>query len=318
MTPRTRAGLVKFRPIRQGSRVALVATSSPFDRAAFDAGVAELVTLGLDPVFDAAIFERHPIVAGPASTRARALAQAVAREDVDAVVAVRGGYGSAELLPLLSAELFLRARTAVVGYSDVTSLHAYLNGHVGLASVHGAMIDGRLSKGTAGFDRSSFLASLGAEPLGEVATSAMEVLRSGDASGPIFGGTLMQIAASLGTPYAFRPEGAYVLFIEDVNERPYRLRRLLTQCVQSGCFDRAVAVVVGELNGCDEPGGTITAHEVLREFFIDFPGPVVTGFPSGHTSGPMVSMPFGVDVRVSASGASAGRAVVEFKEAAAG
>lgn len=315
MTPRTRSGLVKFRPVRRGSRVALVAPSSPFDRAAFDDGLAELIKLGLEPVFDELIFERHPIVAGPATVRARSLAQAVGRADVDAVIAVRGGYGSAEVLPLLSAEVFHQARTAVVGYSDVTSLHAYLNGHVGLASVHGAMVDGRLSKGPAGFDAASFLGSLSPAPLGEIATDAMDVIRPGDATGPIFGGTLTQIAASLGTPYAFRPEGAYVLFIEEIKERPYRVRRLLTQCVQSGCLDRVVAVVIGELNGCDEPGGAFSAEQTLREFFADFPGPVVRGLPSGHTSGPMLSIPFGVDVRVVASGE---RAVVDFREAAAG
>ena len=271
--------------------------------------------MGFEPIFDDAIFERQPIVAGPATARARSLAQAIARSDVDAVIAVRGGYGSAEILPLLSAEVFLEARTAVVGYSDVTSLHAYLNARVGVTSVHGAMVDGRLSKGPAGFDRASFLGSLSVVPLGEVTTDAMGVVRQGDAAGPLFGGTLTQIAASLGTPYAFRPEGAYVLFIEEVNERPYRLRRLFTQCVQSGCLDRAVAVVVGELNGCDEPGGTISADQTVRECFADFPGPVVSGLPSGHTSGPMLSIPLGVDVRVVGSGQ---RAVVEFREAAAG
>lgn len=315
MTPRTKSGLLKFRPVRPGARVALVAPSSPFDRTAFDAGVAELARLGFEAVYDDAVFDRHPIVAGSAAVRARSLAHALERADIDAVIAIRGGYGSAEVLPLLSAELLLAARTAIVGYSDVTSLHAWLNSHVGLTSVHGAMVDGRLSKGPDGFDVASFLGSLGAAPLGEVAGGALEGLREGDASGPIFGGTLTQLAASLGTPYAFRPSGAYVLFIEDVNERPYRLRRLLTQCVQSGALDRAVAVIVGELNGCDEPNGAIGARDVLRECFTDFPGPVVAGFPSGHTIGPMVSIPFGVDVRVSAG---LGAPVVEFREAAAG
>ena len=141
MSPRTRAGLVKFRPVRPGSRVALVAPASPFDRSEFDAGVAELRRLGLEPVFDDRVFERHPIVAGPAEVRARALADAIGRDDVDAVIAVRGGYGSAELLPWLDSERLGQSRTAVVGYSDITSLHAYLNCHVRLASVHGAMVD---------------------------------------------------------------------------------------------------------------------------------------------------------------------------------
>lgn len=317
MSVRTRAGLLKFRPVTAGSRVALVAPASPFDRAEFDAGVAEVTRLGLEPVYDDSVFDRHPIVAGSAEQRARAFMAAATGEGIDAVLSVRGGYGSAELLPYLDRTRLARARTAVIGYSDLTSLHAFLNGHVPLASVHGAMIDGRLSKGSAAYDRTSFLASLGTSPLGDVAAAAeLEVLKSGEAAGPLFGGTLTQLAASLGTPFAFAPPGPYVLFFEDVGERPYRIRRLLTQLAQSGRLADAVAVVVGSLNRCDEPNGTITGQAVVSEFFSSFSGPVVYGFPSGHTDVPFVSMPLGVEVRVVAP--AAGRAMVVFEEAAAG
>ena len=182
-----------------------MAPASPFDRAEFDAGLAELSRLGFHPVFDEGVFERHPIVAGPAERRAKAFMAAATRGDVDAVIAVRGGYGSAEILPWLDAAALRRARTAVVGYSDITSLHAYLNGHVELASVHGAMVDGRLAKGESAYDPRTFLASLSAEPIGELAPEGVEIVRPGEASGPMFGGTLTQLAASLGTPYEFIP-----------------------------------------------------------------------------------------------------------------
>ena len=113
VTPRTRAGLVKFRPVEAGARVALVAPGSPFDPAAFETGVAELKHIGLDPVFDARVFASHPIVAGPADVRAAILAEAIARTDVAAVVAIRGGYGSAETLPYLDAAAFRRSRKAM-------------------------------------------------------------------------------------------------------------------------------------------------------------------------------------------------------------
>src|SRR5262245_59880217 len=145
--PRTKAGLLKFRPVRTGSRVALVAPASPFSRTEFDAGLVELKRLGLEPVYDEAIFDRHPIVAGLAETRARTFDRACTDLDIDAVIAVRGGYGSTEILPALIPAAIRRSRTAVVGYSDITSVHAFLNAHVGLASVHGAMVDGRIAKG---------------------------------------------------------------------------------------------------------------------------------------------------------------------------
>jgi muramoyltetrapeptide carboxypeptidase len=315
VTPRTRAGLIKFRPVRAGSRVALVAPASPFGRAAFDAGLAELRRLGLDPVYDDSVFAEGAIVAGPADVRAAALERATAMADVDAVIAVRGGYGSAEILPRLAAAALRRHRTAVVGYSDITSLHAFLNGHVQLASVHGAMIEGRLAKGPAAYDPASFLASLGTAPMGEVSPDGLTVLRPGEARGPLFGGTLMQLAASLGTPYEFVVPGGSVLFLEDVGERPYRVRRLLTQLSQAGRFTGASAVVCGEFPRCDEPAGTPAIVDVLREFFAGFPGPVLFGFPSGHTTRPLVSLPFGVEVQVIATGRD--RPAVVFREAAA-
>jgi muramoyltetrapeptide carboxypeptidase len=297
-----------------GSRIALVAPASPFDRAEFDRGVAQLAALGFDVVFDEDVFAGGPIVAGAAAARASALMRACTRSDVDAVVAVRGGYGSAETLPHLDAAALRRSRTAFVGYSDLTAVHAFLNGHVRLTSVHGAMIVGRLAAGAEAYDVASWLGSLRATPLGELAPDGLNAIRPGEAIGPMFGGTLTQIAASLGTPYEFLAPPGHVLFLEDVGERPYRVRRSLTQLRQSGRLSGAAAVVFGQLPGCDEPGGTVTSRDVVAEFFADFPGPVLFGFPSGHTTTPCVSLPLGVDTRVVARGRP--RLVVE--EAAAG
>lgn len=311
---KTRAGLRRGRPVGPGSRVALVAPASPFDPAALERGVAELRRLGLDPVYDDAIFDRLPIVAGTADSRAAALQRAWARDDVDAIVAVRGGYGSVETLPLLKASDLPERPALFVGYSDVTSLHTWLNLYAGVTSVHGAMIDRRLAVGPEAYDEASFLRSLGADPMGVLAPAGLDVLRPGEAAGVLLGGTLTQLAASLGTPWAFQPPPGAVLFLEDVSERPYRLRRLLTQLRLAGVFDQAAAVVVGPLTGCDEPGGAVTARATIEAFFADFRGPVLTGFPSGHTTAPFVSLPFGVEVRVVA----AGEARLVFEEAAAG
>lgn len=303
MTPRTRAGLVKIRPARPGGRIALVAPASPFERAEFDAGVAELTRLGFEAVFDGAVFERQGFLAGPARRRAEELMAAWTRPDVDAILAVRGGYGSVEALPYLDADRIARRRTAFVGYSDVTSLHAFLNTRVGLVTVHGPMLEGRLAVGPSAYDPASFRGSLDVEPLGDLPMEGVEVVRAGEARGPLFGGTLTQLLASFGTPYQFDPPAGHVLFLDEVGERPYRLHRMLTQYRLSGRFARAVAVIVGQLPRCDEPGGTPTGISVVRELLADFPGPVLTGFPSGHATSPLVSLPFGVEALVSAAGA---------------
>ena len=300
MTPTTASGLIKFRPLRPGGRVALVAPASAFDRVEFDAGVAELKRLGFEPVWDETVFERRAMTAGEPHVRVRALERAMTALGADAVVAVRGGYGSVELLPLMNADLIRKSRTAFVGYSDVTSLHSYFGAVAGVASVHGTMVEGRLAKGPAAYDPATFLKSLGTEPIGRLAVDGLATLSRGTltGSGPLAGGTITQLLASMGTPFEFNPPDGHVLFLEEINERPYRLHRMLMQLRLSGRLRRAAAIVFGEMPGCDEPGGKVTARDVARDFINDFRGPVVFGVPSGHTTKPTLSLPLGVTTTV--------------------
>jgi muramoyltetrapeptide carboxypeptidase len=313
--PRTRSGLIKFRPLRPGSRIALVAPASSFAREEFDAGLAEIKRLGFVPVFDDSVFDRDMFTAGRPRVRAESLLRAFDAMDADAVIAVRGGYGSVDLLPLLDLERLRRARTAVIGYSDITSLHTFLNGTVGLASVHGPMVNGRLAKGPSAYDPVTFLRSLSTEPLGDLAPEGLEVIQPGTATGALVGGTLTQLLASFETPYAFRPTAPHVLFLDEVGERPYRLHRMLTQLRLSGHMALAAALVFGQMPRCDEPGGGVTARDVVRDSVMGFRGPVLFGFPSGHTTTPLLSLPLGVSTTVMAEPAGPPRLVIE--EAAA-
>lgn len=292
----------KPRALSSGDRVAVVAPASAFKREEFDRGIEELRTLGFEPVYDDSVFERRRYVAGPAPTRAAAIHAAWQDRSIAGVIGVRGGYGSAQLLPLLDRNLARDAGKPLVGYSDVTSLLTFLTVTCGLVAFHGPMLAGRLGRGEAGYDRLSFLNALTrAEPAGELTAHGLETIRAGEASGPLYGGTMTQLLASLGTPYAFAPPSGCVLFLEDVGERPYKLDRMVTQFGQAGVLARASAVVIGELPHCDEPGGDPTARAVMADLFADFPGPVVIGFPSGHTRGPAMTLPLGVSTRVVAA-----------------
>jgi muramoyltetrapeptide carboxypeptidase len=88
------------------------------------------------------------------------------------------------------------------------------------------------------------------------------------------------------------------MFIDEVGERPYRIDRMWVQLAFSGVLSRAAAIVFGELPGCDEPGGEPAVRAVVADLVRDFPGPVLAGFPSGHTAGPALTLPLGVQVRV--------------------
>ena len=289
--------------LRPGDRVAIVAPASPFARPEFDAGIAELRTLGFDPVYSDAVFARTGYLAGDAELRAKDLIAAWADPTVKALIAARGGYGSVQLLPRLDADRFRLTPKVFVGYSDNTSLLVWLNQACGLVAFHGPMIEGRFARGEAAYDRASFLRAVGeAVPLGSVGDQ-LEVLRPGAATGTLVGGTLTQLAGSLGTPFAFDPPDRCVLFLDDVAERPYRLDRLLTQLRFSGLLSRAAAIVFNGLPRCDEPGASATARDTVRTVLSDFSGPVLYGLESGHTDGrPTLTLPFGVTASVRTSG----------------
>jgi muramoyltetrapeptide carboxypeptidase len=219
-------------------------------------------------------------------------------DSIAALIAMRGGYGSAQLLPFIDPRVLIDRRKALIGYSDITALLGFYLRH-DLVAIHGPMIDRRIARGPSAYDEASFRAVLmRAEPAGEFAPPQLEVLHRGSARGMLAGGTLTQLMASMGTPFAFDPPERCVLFLEDIGERPYRIHRLLTQAAQAGIFAAATAIVFGEFPGCDEPGGDPVIREVLRDFTADFRGPVLFNFPSGHTNGATWTLPFGVEVAI--------------------
>jgi muramoyltetrapeptide carboxypeptidase len=294
---------VRPRAVRPGDRVTLVAPASPIDAADLEAGAGELRRLGFEPVVHPSALARDGYLAGSAALRAAAFTEALGDPRTSAVLAVRGGYGSAQLLPHLSGDQVRRAGKMVVGYSDITALLSFVTLQAGVISVHGPMVDRRLAAGPQAYDEDSFLRVLGdARAYGPVPTTGMRVLAPGVATGPLVGGTLTQLVALLGTPYAFDPPAGAVLFVDEVNERPYRVDRMLLQLRLAGILGRVSGIVCNELPGCDEPGGGPTVEDAVRRAIEGLPVPVVTGLPSGHTARPMLTLPFGVPVTLRARG----------------
>jgi len=289
----------KPRALTLGQRLAIVAPASPFAREEFDRGIEEIRTLGFEPVYDETVFAKHGYVAGSPEVRAAAIHAAWRDPDVAGVIGVRGGYGSAQVLPLLDRDLAQRACKPFIGYSDLTAVLTFHTCTCDLVAFHGPMLAGRLGRGADGYDSNTFERALcRLEPMGELTAPGLETICDGEATGLLLGGTLTQLLASIGTPFAFAPPEGYILFLDEVGERPYRLDRMVTQLKQTGLLARASAVVIGELPKCDEPGGDPTARATMAELFAGFPGPVLIGFPSGHTVTPAMTLPFGVSARV--------------------
>ena len=301
--------MLKPRVLREGDRIAVVAPASPFDRLLFDQGIAELRSLGLDPVFDEAVFDRNHYLAGSVANRAQAFKSAWEDPRIAGLIAARGGYGSAQLLPLLDRNTVRRCPKVMLGSSDLTSLLSFLTLHCGVVGFHGPMVT-TMAGGVLGYDQTTLVGHLmQARPYGDLVLDRVDVLKSGRASGPLFGGTLTQLVASLGTAFPFVPPPGFVLLLDDVGERPYRIDRMLTQLQQAGVLARASAVLCTEFLDCDEPGGIVTVRSVLTSILDEVDGPVLFGIPTGHTGYSMVTLPLGVEVTVSAT--SKARVIVE-------
>ena len=294
--------MIKPPALRSGDRIALVSPASPFTREAFERGVAEVQRLGYEPFYDESVFERSMFTSGTATARAEAFTRAWLDPSVTALMSVRGGYGSVHLLSNLNAVRLREAPKLFIGYSDNTSLLSWLTCQCGITALHGPMIEGGLARGAEGYDEASLLTLVTGGGAGlEFRPDGLSVVKAGTAEGRLFGGTLCLLAASLGTPFAFEPPAGSILFLEDVDERPYRVDRLMTQLRLSGVLARASGLVFGEMRGCDEPSGTPTARDAIAALTSDFAGPVLIGFPSGHTRGPASTLPLGVRVRVETS-----------------
>src|SRR5260221_14391012 len=134
----------KPRALSPGDRIAVVAPASPFDRDEFDKGIGELCRLGFEPVYDESVFARKRYVAGETQLRAAAIRSAWRDPSIAGVIGVRGGYGSAQVLPLLDTDEMRENCKPFIGYSDLTAMLTFLTTTLGMVAFHGPMLAGRL------------------------------------------------------------------------------------------------------------------------------------------------------------------------------
>lgn len=263
------------REVRPGSTLAIVAPSGPFDRDRFDQGLA-ILRQRYEVVFDEGIYQRTGYFAGSDERRLEELRSAIRNPSVDAIVCARGGFGATRLLPELDPAEVAAANKSLVGFSDITALHA-LWARAGVRSIHGPMV-ASLARGN---DRvvSEWFATLEGRDATERWTTTPLV--PGRAEGRLIGGNLAILGALTGTPHAPPLDGC-LLFIEDVGERPYRVDRVMTTLRQAGWLERCAGFIIGAFTeGGPGPDG-VTIEEVLAHHLGDLGVPVVTGFPAGH------------------------------------
>ena len=284
------------RPLPEGSCIGVVAPAGPAPQAMVDQVAPWLAAQGWRSRVFPGCHQRLPYLAGDDDTRLADLHAAFADPEVDGVVCLRGGYGSARLLDRIDTALLARHPKPFVGYSDITALHGLLHRHAGMAAWHGPMLSSDLLRPGREDCAAALVAALrrdwragDALPCGD---AVPQTLVPGRASGPLLGGNLAIIASLLGTPWALDLRGA-VLFIEEVGEEPYKVDRLLTQLRLAGVLAQAAGFVVGRFSEAADPA------EVIAGFLAPLGKPALTGWPTGHGA-PHLPLPIGVGVELDA------------------
>lgn len=295
--------------MRPGDRVAVCAPSGPVDPERLAEGVRTLEALGLQVHVPESAYEREFFTAGSTARRLEQLTTLFADPDIRGVFCARGGAGALQLLPEIDFARLAEAEKPFVGYSDVTPLHVGLNRH-GRVTFHGPMVARDFAE--AGLvDPASLMAGLFGEGQPLCATD-LRTLSAGAGRGLLVGGCLALLAALAGTAWNRWPEGDLLLFIEDWNEPPYRLDRMLWQLRASGAFEQVRGVVLGELPGCEPASGSdYTLVDVLRRALEPLAVPVAMGLRSGHVSTRNLTVPLGVTAQLNCSSGGANLQVLE-------
>ncbi|HVR71716.1 MAG TPA: LD-carboxypeptidase [Vicinamibacteria bacterium] len=294
MTPWTRPPA-----LRPGDLLGVCAPAGPIDAARLDQGVAELESLGYRVRVTPATRGRFRFNSGTVEERLADLQSLLSDPEVRGVVAARGGAGSGWLVPHLDAGLLGARPRALVGYSDLTLLHL-LSNRAHVVSFHGPMVARELATGN--YDRPSFAAALGGEgPPYRAEPGDLAPLRRGEAEGRLRGGCLSILAAAAGTPWALTTEGEpTILFMEDVDEKPFRIDRMLMQLRHSGALAGVRGIVFGDMKGCSPRlDAGYGLEEVLLDALSGLDVPIALGLSSGHTASPNVTLPLGARARLS-------------------
>ncbi|WP_235872114.1 S66 peptidase family protein [Siminovitchia acidinfaciens] len=289
----------KTKGLKPNDTVGLMAPAGPVNHEKLNKAVTALQEFGFHvKVGRTCHLEYRGYLAGTPDKRAAELNAMFSDQEIAAIFCLRGGYGSPQILPLLDPQLIKNNPKLFVGYSDITALHIYLQQECGLPTIHGPMPASDLID-AAPFTKAGVLQLLinssltGAvmNPPGE----KLECMIPGSASGILTGGNLSLITALMGTPYEIDTKGK-ILFLEEINEEPYKLDRMMTQLAMGGKFADAEGVVLGSWSGCQSDFNE-DIKEIFNEILAPIGKPVLYNLRAGHCS-PMVSLPFGAFVKI--------------------
>ena len=293
----------KPRALAAGSRLGVFAPASPANAVEMIAGLAELKRQGFRVVSNQDS-KCEGYFAGPALERMNGFVSGVNSDNVDGLMALRGGYGSNYLLEF-ELEKNLGAQKCVIGFSDLTTLQVYLWQKCSWVTFYGPMVAAGMSAGAGapkGYDETSLLQAIGKTEGGWKVRLKGEPVLTGQSTGRVLGGCLTLLEATLGTPWELNTKDA-LLLLEDRSMKPYQLDRVLMHLKHAGKFAGVRGIVLGEFpDGEPSVPGAPTVREVCSRVLRPLGVPIIFGAPVGHTSRPILTIPLGIAARLDAEG----------------
>ncbi len=295
---------MKPKSLKPGDTVGIIAPASPLEPEEREKSLQLFASFGFRIITGESVFRRHGYLAGDDELRAGDVNRMFADSAVKAVFCMRGGYGTSRILPLIDYATIKRNPKIFVGYSDITALHLAIHQKTGLVTFHGPMV-AELAEEEDRLSWSALFKILtDSGPAGEyteVQDMFQYTVSEGTAEGPLIGGNLSLLVSTLGTPYEVETKGK-ILFIEEVNEEPYRIDRMLAQLRSAGKLEEASGIVFTEFTDCEpkKPEKSLTIRQILDELIKPLKVPCYYGLKAGHTR-PNFTLPIGVCAKMNAT-----------------
>jgi muramoyltetrapeptide carboxypeptidase len=306
--PRLKPRLKPQRP-RRGDRLSLVAPSgSAKDADRVRDSAAALASLGFEVKVSPHCADACGYLAGADEARAADLEAAFLDPETSGVVCLKGGYGTPRILDRIDYRIVAEHPKPFLGYSDITALHLAFRLRAGLVTLHGPMPSSDMVPDFHPDSRASLEDLLFGTrypcALSNPDGSRLETMVGGRAEGELSGGNLSLLAATMGTPWQIEPEGK-ILFIEDVDEAPYRIDRMLNQLRLAGVFDACEGVVFGAFTRCEAGEGkrSLSLREIVDGLVAPSGKPILFGLEAGHCV-PSLSLPLGTSCLLDADSGS--------------
>lgn len=304
--------LIKPRPVSYGGLIGVVSPSGPVERGALEAGLARLHAFGYRTLSGEHVLDQRGHLAGDDEARAADFHRIWANPEVEAVICARGGYGAMRILERIDWALIRRHPKFFCGFSDVTALHLAMQREANLVTFHGPMV-AAFGEAVVYNAEGLLRAMQEADALGQIhwpapvddQPSRPVVVRPGVGEGRLTGGNLSLLVSLLGTHWEPDFAGA-ILCVEEVDEAPYRIDRMLMQLKLAGKLHGLKGILFGDSPTClnrTDGKASHTLMEVLEDHLGDLGVPVLYGFPFGHTAY-RATLPFGVRARLDAAAGS--------------